>query len=508
MPERVFNYDIPLRYMQNYLNDYHDTHDGPNAGYSANGFCSVAENHYTDEEQESIGYYYLISRAAVRFFTDFSDLPGVVLVSAYIEADFTGEPQDVDAVHLVDGSGLSMNSDADYGLLLDRKVSFGSITGNESGTIQIPLNAAGLAAIAMNGETIFGLRFKKDIDDQQPPYDYHTSGVFSNLSLHVTYQAIPGTGIPSLAGDGTNIYALLDSNPVIVAKINPVTMTEIDRFTGETDEVAYGDNLRYLNGHLYVGVDNEALGEVAVFKIATNTMTKVAMWEGDAGSYYMTGVEVDATNVYASYNLGDDIHAEIVKIDPSDMTEVDRYEDETYLYLSLCCFGGYVYAGNLNDEIIIKLDPSTMEQTGSPWSSGESGGIEHIVAIGSRLYAESYNEAPLYVINPSTMVTITTYLGWWYPVTDGMYLYGGSYTGDGNVSVQQVDPADGSVVACWDSGQGIQVSVNLSQGGYIFAGFWGAGTPYLYKLSEGTPPATSETPSASVLDKLIAGGIL
>jgi hypothetical protein len=193
-------------------------------------------------------------------------------------------------------------------------------------------------------------------------------------------------------------------------------------------------------------------------------MITVNSWVGAGNEEAGLALATDGTYIYAyvAYDA-DSVTSVILKLDPSDMSELARYEcDDIQEVFKMVCDGGYLYV--TYPSALLKIDTSDMTLNSTfPYNASGPG----IVILGGYIYA--IYEFSLVKIDPADMSTPVDVLypfGYYQLATDGTYIYACSMD---DPEVVKVDPSTMSIVDAWDGSGDWEYTVDVTYGGgYIF----------------------------------------
>lgn len=222
------------------------------------------------------------------------------------------------------------------------------------------------------------------------------------------------------------LYVSLWLTPAKVIKIDPATMATVDSWTGAADEKGCR-KITHDGTYLYVGTCNTgyAVPPCRVIKIDPSTMTKVSRWTGEtypSGQSNPERLICDDTYLYAlEYIISGSYKARVTKINKSTMvTDTEWNSAANYKGYDMTLMGDILYVSDSAQPANIeKVNKNTMTTVSGTWV-GDDADIEGIVWAltndGTNIYASTYDwtendPTRLIKINPSTMATISKYLG-------------------------------------------------------------------------------------------------
>lgn len=273
----------------------------------------------------------------------------------------------------------------------------------------------------------------------------------------------------------------VDSQPFVVIKVNPATMEEVDRFSDD-DLAAYGGPNRLATDgtYIYVGCWDPAApfdGDAVVLKINPSDMSEVARWatmfealDGPESLYYLAPYIYVAIPHYTA--PGNEVV--LLKLDPSDMSEVDRAtfgtgaqapditSDGTHLYLS--------YDDNFVGQLL-KIDPSDMSEVDS-FSSGNEG--YYGIAFDGTYVCGFYYPQTFYQVDPTDMTLHNSRALSGVQSIDSLHFNGSYLYYGGRASslalLLKIDPSDLSTIDSWVGATSDYVKRITTDDTYIYAG--------------------------------------
>lgn len=196
-------------------------------------------------------------------------------------------------------------------------------------------------------------------------------------------------------------------------------------------------------------------------------MLTVDSWIGTGNEESALALARDDTYIYAAIAYDADTDSSVImKIDPSDMSEVARWDYEDFVeIMKMVVSGGYLFVATPNG--ILKIDTSDMTLNDSLDYPADTPGI---TLCGGYLFALVYDS--LIKIDPSTMDMVDylyPFSGYYSLTNDGTYVYAGAEEG---AEVVKVDPATSpmSIVDTWDGSGDWEYVLDIDYGdGYVFA---------------------------------------
>jgi hypothetical protein len=167
-----------------------------------------------------------------------------------------------------------------------------------------------------------------------------------------------------------------------------------------------------------------------VSKVDPSDMSEVAIYDGlFAGT--ILSLASDGTYLYAGKSSFKKEHGMVVKIDPSDMSEGAMWNEYGVDVISLACPPGYVLAGLGSDLAeVVRLDPATMTEI-DRWTDGGSHYEVRALAFDDNYYYAAVDGGIIVIIDPTTMTTvdeISTIADIIGLIREGSFMYvGGAY---------------------------------------------------------------------------------
>jgi hypothetical protein len=195
-------------------------------------------------------------------------------------------------------------------------------------------------------------------------------------------------------------------------------------------------------------------------------MITVDSWIASGLEEGVTAMARDATHIYAAMYDGTTDSIVILKIDPSDMSEVDRFDFGEWFaggVGQMVVSGGFLYApgGGGGGGTLYKIDTSDMTIAGS-YDVLCTG----VTFAGGYVFTNNIGQNRLDKIDPSDMSFVDSYPTLYYTLAnDGTYVYGS----DGTPVIDKIDPSDMSLADSWDGSATYGSSFGFDYGaGYLF----------------------------------------
>lgn len=194
-------------------------------------------------------------------------------------------------------------------------------------------------------------------------------------------------------------------------------------------------------------------------------MLTVDSWIGTGNEEAVSALARDDNYIYAAIEYDADTDSSVIlKIDPTDMSEVARWDAEDYMEIrKMVVSGGYLFFASWNG--IMKIDTSDMTLADYLDYPADGPGI---TLVGGYLFAVVYES--LIKIDPSTMDMVDylyPFSGYYSLANDGTYVYAGAEEG---AEVVKVDPTTMSIEDTWDGSGDWDYVLDIDCGnGYVFA---------------------------------------
>jgi hypothetical protein len=277
--------------------------------------------------------------------------------------------------------------------------------------------------------------------------------------------------------DGTYIYAVMGNDPAVVLKIDPATMTQVDKWTNPENE-GWGGRITFDGTYIYITVGGDEFGvdPGSVKKIDPEDMSLVDTWTGGESDISPNALLFDGVYLYVGFKT---TPAKVIKIDPSDMSTVSTWtggEGENDCN-GLAFDGNYIYASIYTTPAkVIKIDPSDMT-TDDTWTgdTGENQAYD-LTFDGTYIYA-SFCTSPGKVIkiDPSDMTTEASWTGavgevYCMSVSfDGSYIYTTIMGSPGKI--KKINPSDMSLISTWTGASGEDDFISITfDGNFLYFG--------------------------------------
>jgi hypothetical protein len=297
------------------------------------------------------------------------------------------------------------------------------------------------------------------------------------------------TTVPQgLAYDGTSLYILVDALPADqILVVNPGTGELVDNFAAPSSKC---DGLTYQDSYLYVA-DNfdHGGGQRHIVKLDPTDGTEIDRWASPGGGWDdITGLASDGTDLIA----GRRNNADLFRIDPSSGTELQGlWPDWNDPRNSTDGLGFYASESQLLAADAKKL--VLLDEQGhfvQSWTTTLLD-IRGVTFVAETVYiADANSEAIYYALIPGPTVTTSTTPN--DMATDGTYLY---VVTDGSPvdKVLVLDPSDGSVVDSFNApGDNADAMTYIDGYLYIAANEWVTGGGFQGKIHKVDPSTGDE----------------